>query len=247
MLYGGFLQFLQEKFTKNIGKQKMSRTMNVAGMRKKAQEMNERNQKIMQQQQMMATTPHSQDSSIENYTLVEVKKNNNNLKRKRPEDENGGGVDIFDQRVQQFSNNPNLGYVAAQKTQIQTARAQQKLMKSTIQNNFNARMERGRQIREVQSVPSHMNISPIQYYPRPYLKKPIVPPPNSSSAATTASQQSCAGNYRTRIPHKEIVEMCTKKPTITTREELDKFLKAVEIEPIMPEDDNDNDVEMKNK
>ena len=218
----------------------MSRMVNsnVAGMRKQQQQ---------QQQQQNQTKKEMSNSFTDAYKLVPDQQVSNDKKRKRTlEKEEGEMEDVFYQNIRVFSENPNLGYVNQQTNQINLARGQQKHIKDSIMTHQKEREARNRSIREVYSVPSHMNISPIQYYPRPHLN---IARTQSSSAATQASRPSCASNYRTHIPHEEknVKTQCKEKTVINSLEDFEAFLAATKFEPIYDEDNDDNEKKDKKK
>jgi hypothetical protein len=222
---------------------------------------------------IVETEPQKKDMDVvkpptENYSLVKEKEVNQssqplttttsststNKKRKRENDDEDkeSTLDLFDTKIRELAQNPKLGYVDPQIAQINQMRSQQRQMKNTIQNNYQQKMDHGRHIKEVHSVPSHMNIYPMQYYPRSSLKDSYSPKQTSNSSlsstqSTATNRPSCASSYRTRIPHEEIIEMCTpKNNTISTREELKKFLDAVNVVPFFDSDymnDDDNNDE----
>lgn len=152
------------------------------------------------------------------YHLINLGEEKKTNKRKAEEE------DAFGDRISNFSNNPNLNYLNSSISQLNQSRSIQKRMKMDILQRMEEKKNRGRYIKEVQEVPTHMPIKKIQYYPRPYLKTDASNSTSQSRTSTNSVRMSCAGNYRTRIPHEELVQKCKEEPVIKNAEELKKWI-----------------------
>ena len=97
-----------------------------------------------------------------------------------------------DYYMEKFAKKPFLDHVNAYSSTVDFARSRQKLMKESILQQHQQKMNRGRQIREVLDVPKHMPIQQIAFAPsvlsqakrraemKKLLKKQKVVTPNSS-------------------------------------------------------------------